>query len=127
MFTLELSRFKGSNPVSGKQLAEEARMQADPTPEFDPTRRYIRIVELRPNGMVEFEFAVGEPELFVEMILPQEAFDDFCAREGVVPTQHSGAPADSGGEGQTWTLHDARTQRLDRQVAADLKSSIDPT
>jgi phenol hydroxylase P0 protein len=100
---------------------------AVPPPEFDPRRRFIRIVEVRANGMVEFEFAVGEPELFVEMILPREAFDDFCAREGVVPTQHSGALADSGGEGQSWTLHDARNQRLDRQGAENLKSGLDPS
>lgn len=88
-------------------------MQA-PAP-FDPARRFVRIVEERPDGMVEFEFAVGEPELFVEMILPQAAFVEFCEREGVRPSRAGLAPAEAGGEGQGWTLHEARTQRLDRR------------
>ncbi len=85
-----------------------------PTPEFDPRRRFVRIVDERADGMVEFEFAVGEPELFVEMILPRTAFVDFCEREGVKPSRGAAQPARSGGEGLNWTLHDARTQRLDR-------------
>lgn len=83
---------------------------------FDPRRRFVRIVEERPDGMVEFEFAVGEPELFVEMILPREAFDEFCAREQVQPTRAGSSPAVAG-DGTGWTLHEARTQRLDRRAA----------
>ena len=60
---------------------------------FDPARRFVRIVELRADGMVEFEFAVGEPELFVEMVLPRAAFDDFCATQGVAPTTTAAAVA----------------------------------
>lgn len=83
------------------------------TSTFDPTRKFIRIVTTRSDGMVEFEFAVGEPELFVEMLLPQAAFEDFCAAQGVRPDR-SALPADADADADPtlrrdfdWTLHDA--------------------
>ncbi|MBK6852377.1 MAG: phenol hydroxylase [Burkholderiales bacterium] len=97
-----------------------------PPPEFDTSLRWVRIVDELANGMVEFEFAVGEPELFVEMILPRAAFVDFCEREGVAPSRSAAQPARSGGEGQTWTLHDARTQRLDRHIDPTCDPSSHP-
>jgi len=86
------------------------------TADFDPARRYIRIVAQHANGMVEFEFAVGEPGLFVEMQLPQAAFADFCAMQGVQPQDADAAalaPSDLDADlpqadrAQHWTLHDA--------------------
>ena len=88
-------------------------MTATPSSAFDPSRRFVRIVDERADGMVEFEFAVGEPELFVEMILPRSAFEEFCAREQVQPTPAGLAPVDPA-DGRHWTLREARTQRLDR-------------
>ena len=83
-------------------------------PPFDPSRKFIRVIEQRANGMVEFEFAVGEPELFVEMLLPQAAFADFCAAQGVEPSiakpAAAGAPdtvAEQARQDMAWTLHDA--------------------
>lgn len=88
-------------------------------PPFDPNRKFIRVIEQRANGMVEFEFAVGEPELFVEMLLPQAAFADFCAAQGVepsiaAPAERAGAAADApdtvaeqARHAMAWTLHDA--------------------
>ena len=35
---------------------------------FDTRRRFVRVTGERPNGFVEFDFAVGEPDLAVEMI-----------------------------------------------------------
>ncbi len=29
---------------------------------------------------IEFEFSIGEPELSIEMVLPHEAFEEFCVR-----------------------------------------------
>lgn len=85
---------------------------------FDPSKKFIRIVEQRANGMVEFEFAVGEPELFVEMLLPQAAFESFCAAQGLrpAPARAEPVPTDSPGpatveeqarQDMAWTLHDA--------------------
>ncbi len=85
-----------------------------PPESFDPARRFVRIVEVRADGMVEFEFAVGEPELFVEMVLPRAAFDDFCATQGVTPTTAplAEAPLGSAEHEWDWSLHAARAQHF---------------
>ncbi|TXT36346.1 MAG: hypothetical protein FD135_4343 [Comamonadaceae bacterium] len=41
------------------------------TPTFNPNLKFIRIIEQHTNGLVEFEFAVGEPGLFVELLMAQ--------------------------------------------------------
>lgn len=55
-------------------------------PLIDVSRRFVRIIEERQGNMVEFEFAIGEPGIFVEMIMPRMQFDDFCRTQGVTPT-----------------------------------------
>ena len=45
---------------------------------FDPRRRFVRVTEFRPDGLVAFEFSIGGPELVVELLLPRRAFDEFC-------------------------------------------------
>lgn len=82
-------------------------MSAPPTP-FDLQRRFVRIVDERADGMVAFEFAVGEPGLFVEMILPQAAFADFCTHQGAVPERVAPQPT-APADGLRWTLHAAQT------------------
>ena len=52
-------------------------------PACDTSRRFVRIKDTRPDGLVCFEFAIGWPELFVDLVLPQSAFDDFCIRQQV--------------------------------------------
>jgi len=81
---------------------------------FDPQMRFVRVVQSRPDGMVEFEFAVGEPRLFVEMIMPREQFDDFCRAQGVAPTEGPlpAAPAGSEEHEWDWSLHAARSRRF---------------
>lgn len=51
---------------------------------FDATRRYVRVCQERADGFVEFEFAIGEPEMFVELMLPMPAFHEFCLANGVI-------------------------------------------
>jgi hypothetical protein len=57
-----------------------------PSP-FNPDKKFVRIIQTHATGLVEFEFAVGEPELFVELLMAQSAFEEFCATHGVTPTQ----------------------------------------
>lgn len=45
----------------------------------DTTRRFVRVIEERVDGLVAFEFAIGWPELSVELLLPAPAFAEFCA------------------------------------------------
>jgi len=35
------------------------------------------------NGLIEFDFAIGWPELNVELLLPPTAFNAFCAANKV--------------------------------------------
>jgi phenol hydroxylase P0 protein len=81
------------------------------TTAFNPERKFIRIIQTHRNGMVEFEFAVGEPGLFVELLMPRAQFDDFCALHGVTPTQGrlAAAPEPEAQEWD-WSLHAARIQ-----------------
>lgn len=46
--------------------------------------KFVRVRRVRESGLVEFDFAIGAPEIFVELVMPQHAFDDFCAANGVV-------------------------------------------
>ena len=52
-------------------------------PECDTTRRWVRVTERRPDGLVAFEFSIGWPELAVELLLPAPAFAEFCDRNRV--------------------------------------------
>lgn len=59
---------------------------------FDTTATYVRVTGTRPDGFVEFDFAIGEPEVFVELILPPDAFAEFCEANAVAVLE--AAPAD---------------------------------
>jgi phenol hydroxylase P0 protein len=50
---------------------------------MDTARRFVRVSDQRANGFIEFEFAIGEPDVFVELILSRQAFDEFCAANAV--------------------------------------------
>lgn len=55
-----------------------AAIETESLPTCDVTRRFVRVLQRRSNGLVEFEFSIGWPELAVELLLPQPAFDAFC-------------------------------------------------
>lgn len=44
----------------------------------------VRIIGLRAGRFIEFEYSAGDPDLVVELIMPKQAFDEFCVRENVV-------------------------------------------
>jgi phenol hydroxylase P0 protein len=52
-------------------------------PTVDTTQRFVRLIEERPDGLVAFEFAIGWPELAVELLLPFPAFAAFCTANRV--------------------------------------------
>ena len=41
-------------------------------------KRFVRITSRDRPGLVEFNFSIGDPSLYLEMILPVTAFDEFC-------------------------------------------------
>lgn len=51
---------------------------------FDATRHYVRVCAKRPDGFIEFEFAIGDPALAVELMLPEAAFHEFCLANEVI-------------------------------------------
>ena len=57
----------------------------DPTEPIvcDTSRKFVRVLERRANGWVVFEFAIGWPELAVELLMPEAAFGEFCAANRV--------------------------------------------
>ncbi|MBL8351480.1 MAG: phenol hydroxylase subunit [Burkholderiaceae bacterium] len=56
---------------------------ADEPLAVDTSRRFVRVTERRADGLVAFEFAIGWPELAVELLLPAAAFAEFCERNQV--------------------------------------------
>ena len=45
------------------------------TPDYQPC---VRVTNHERKGIVEFNFSIGDPTLFLEMILPVKAFEEFC-------------------------------------------------
>lgn len=46
-------------------------------------RRYVRVLNHQPNGVVMFEFSVGWPDMSVELALPEPQFKEFCSKNHV--------------------------------------------
>ncbi len=81
---------------------------------MDTMRRYVRLIGERGNGFIEFEFAIGEPELFVELILSREAFQEFCETnqvEMLAPLAPRSSTEDEPGDWD-WRLSDATKTRF---------------
>ena len=47
-------------------------------------QRYVRLREQRDDGFVIFDFAIGDPQLSCELIMPQAAYREFCASNHVI-------------------------------------------
>lgn len=50
---------------------------------WDALQKYVRVVSREHRGFVEFRFAIGDPGLYLEMILPEAAFEAFCTEHRV--------------------------------------------
>ena len=86
---------------------------------FDTTRRFVRVVEHRADGFVEFRFSIGDPSLFVEMFLGEAAFAEFCSlnhTELLDPVVHSEFEDEPDDDHEVadwdWTLRDAAHRRF---------------
>ena len=82
---------------------------------FDTTHKFVRVIETRQDGMVSFQFAIGEPALFVELMMPAAAFNEFCEVNRVAmlePLAEHPAPEDEPGSDWNWSLHQATHQRF---------------
>jgi phenol hydroxylase P0 protein len=52
-------------------------------PAVDLSRRFVRVIDVRADGLVSFEFSIGWPELALELMLPAAAFREFCSVNAV--------------------------------------------
>jgi len=52
--------------------------------EVGDKKKYIRIRNIIRDQFVEFDFAIDDPRLYVELILPKVAFDEFCIANRVI-------------------------------------------
>ncbi len=50
----------------------------------DAVKKYVSIRRVIDNKFVEFNFAIGDPTLFVELILPVAAYAEFCEANDVI-------------------------------------------
>ena len=56
---------------------------------------FVRVTGTRGTRFVEFEFAIGDPELAVELVLQFDQFREFCARHDAIElTPEQGAALD---------------------------------
>ncbi len=49
----------------------------------DLKNKYVRIMNVRDDKYIEFDFSIEDPEVFVELILPFEMFQTFCEKNQV--------------------------------------------
>ena len=78
---------------------------------LDASRRFVRVCGERGKGFVEFEFAIGEPEVFAEMILERSDFLAFCQAnrvEMLPPHEDSGLAIGD----WDWRMSDATKTRF---------------
>ena len=80
---------------------------------LDTRQRWVRVTGERAGGFIEFDFAIGEPDLTVEMILTPEAFAEFCAANQVemLPPRNPDTGADEPNDWH-WSLADATQTRF---------------
>lgn len=58
--------------------------QDTPTPSINSLTKYIRIRSEEDSKFVMFDFAIGDPALFVELVLPPDSFKEFCTINKVI-------------------------------------------
>lgn len=46
--------------------------------------KYVRVRNVIREKFVEFDFAINDPLLYVELILPVDAYDVFCEKNQVI-------------------------------------------
>ncbi len=79
---------------------------------LDAARKFVCVQNTLPNGMIEFLFAIGEPDLCAELIMPKAAFDEFCANNNVTFLDHMASSGPGDAADFDWNLHQATHQRF---------------
>ena len=78
-------------------------------PQMSELVRYARIRRVVDDKFIEFDFAIGDPSLYVELVLPKDAFDTFCSHNKVVMmTEEQAAAVDA--DMAKWRYGDEATE-----------------
>lgn len=75
---------------------------------FPELKRYVRVRKVIDDKFVEFDFAIGDPSLYVELVLPKAAFDTFCRHNKVeIMTEEQAAAVDA--DMEKWRYGDEKS------------------
>ena len=83
LFSLTIVASSDYLSVVNVERPTAVREPDDAESDFDPSKRFVRITGIHNNNLIEFDFSIGEPELYIELVLPFQAFQDFCAHNKV--------------------------------------------
>lgn len=64
-----------------KRLGPADEEKNDQQESVSSGQSYVRVTKIDNRGYVEFQFSIGDPNLYLEMALPRAAFDEFCATQ----------------------------------------------
>ena len=81
---------------------------------FDMTRKFVRVSRVLANGMVEFEFSIGDPDVMAELVMPKAAFEEFCRANQVewLSGETEATDPEAPDADFQWNLHQATHQRF---------------
>lgn len=65
-------------------MGEVRQLQPGDRTHQDAPRHFVRVTRADHHGYTEFQFSIGDPDLYLDMTLPPAAFAEFCARHQVV-------------------------------------------
>ncbi|MCB1755203.1 MAG: phenol hydroxylase [Gammaproteobacteria bacterium] len=64
---------------------------SDQNRDYTQATRYVRVTHVRPDRLVEFEFSIDDPTLYVELVLPYPQFRLFCQKNKTRELTHEEA------------------------------------
>lgn len=111
---------EGRTPES---VAGHAAAWIDRPAKFDTCRKLVRVNGER-HGMVDFDFAVGDLALSVEMMLPKRDFERFCEEQGAIlvteekPALPGVSAEDDAAAAMSWMPSDVQNL-INRSVGCD--------
>lgn len=47
-------------------------------------KKYVHITNVNKDQLIEFDFAIDDPCMYVELALPKKQFDEFCQTNKVI-------------------------------------------
>ena len=65
-------------------VGQGPRMRENCLTALNEQTRFVRVTSEARGGFIEFQFSIGDPTLYLEMILPKPAFEEFCGTNQVV-------------------------------------------